>query len=42
MLQLKSAIDSLMLPHKVDLATYETIQSKDLEEHIDRVGIVLW
>ena len=42
MLQLKSAIDDLMLPHKVDLVLYETIQNKDLKEHIDRVGIVLW
>ena len=42
MLQLKSAIDDLMLPYKVDLVIYETIQNKDLKEHIDRVGIVLW
>ena len=42
MLQLKSAIDDLMLPHKVDLVIYETIQNKDLKEHIDRIGIVLW
>ena len=41
-LQLKSAIDELMLPYKVDLVIYETIQNKDLKEHIDRVGIVLW
>ena len=42
MLQLQSAIDELMLPYKVDLVIYETIQNKDLKEHIDRVGIVLW
>ena len=42
MLQLKSMIDDLMLPYKVDLVIYETIQNKDLKEHIDRVGIVLW
>ena len=42
MLQLKSAIDDLMLPYKVDLVIYETIQNKDLKEHIDRVGIVPW
>ena len=42
MLQLKSAIDDLMLPYKVDLVIYETIQNKDLKEHIDRIGIVLW
>ena len=42
MLHLKSAIDDLMLPYKVDLVIYETIQNKDLKEHIDRVGIVLW
>ena len=41
-LQLKSAIDELMLPYKVDLVIYETIQNKDLKGHIDRVGIVLW
>ena len=42
MLQLKSAIDDFMLPHKVDLVIYETIQNKDLKEHINWVGIVLW
>ena len=41
-LQRKSAIDELMLPYKVDLVIYETIQNKDLKGHIDRVGIVLW
>ena len=41
-LQRKSAIDELMLPYKVDLVIYETIQNKDLKEHIDRIGIVLW
>ena len=40
-LQLKSAIDELMLSYKVDLVIYETIQKKDLKEHIDRLGIVL-
>ena len=42
LLQLKSAIDDLMLSYKVDLVLYETIQNKDLREHIDRVGIALW
>jgi predicted nucleotidyltransferase len=42
LLQLKSAIDDLMLPYKVDLVIYETIQNKDLKEHIDQVGIALW
>ena len=30
-----------MLSYKVDLVIYETIQKKDLKEHIDRIGIVL-
>ena len=42
LLQLKSAIDDLMLPYKVDLVLYETIQNTDLKEHIDQVGIALW
>ena len=42
MMQLQSAIDEFMLPYKVDLVIYETIQNKDLKEHIDRIGIVLW
>ena len=42
MLQLKSAIDDSILPHKVDLVIYETVQNEDLIEHIDQVGIVLW
>ena len=42
MLQLKSAIDDLMLPYKVDLVIYEMIQNKDLKVHIDRIEIILW
>ena len=42
LLQLKSASDDLMLPYKVDLVLYETIQNNDMKKHIDRVGIDLW
>ena len=37
-LSLQGAIDDLMLPYKVDLVLFQDIESKDLLDHIARVG----
>ena len=42
LLQLEGLIDDLLLPWTVDLASYETIDSPSLREHIDRVGITIY
>ncbi|MBT6728059.1 MAG: nucleotidyltransferase domain-containing protein [Deltaproteobacteria bacterium] len=39
LMNLKTAIDELMLPYQVDLVVYETLENTDLKEHIDRAGI---
>ena len=41
LLQLKSELDDLMLPYKIDIVVYEDIQNRNLREHIDRVGLSL-
>ncbi|WP_319559813.1 nucleotidyltransferase domain-containing protein [Marispirochaeta sp.] len=38
LLQIKSQLDDLMLPYKIDVVVYEDIQNRNLREHIDRVG----
>lgn len=40
-LSLEVRIDDLLLPYKIDLACYESIENAALREHIDRVGLVL-
>ena len=42
LLHLEGLIDDLLLPWTVDLASYETIDSPSLREHIDRVGITIY
>lgn len=34
--------DETMLPYKFDVINYNTINNKDLTEHINRVGIVFY
>jgi hypothetical protein len=38
---LQTQLDDLMLPHEIDLVIFETIESKELIDHINRVGISL-
>ncbi len=35
-------LDDLLLAYKIDLSLYKNIRSKELREHIDRVGIVIF
>ncbi|MBC7399274.1 MAG: nucleotidyltransferase domain-containing protein [Mucilaginibacter sp.] len=35
-------LDDLLLPYKFDLSIYKHIANKELLDHIDRVGKILW
>ena len=37
--QVKSQLNEIMLPYKIDIVVYEDIQNRNLREHIDRVGL---
>ncbi len=39
LLKIEQVIDDLLLPYKVDLSLYSTIDNPDLQEHIQRVGV---
>ena len=38
---IENELDDLLLPYKIDLSLYHTIDNPDLIAHIDRVGIEL-
>ena len=40
--KIENDLDDLMLPYKIDLSIYHSIEDKNLLEHIDRVGIVFY
>lgn len=40
--ELKTKIDDLMIPYRVDIVMYEKLENRDLKEHIDRVGEVFY
>lgn len=42
LLKIQDEIDDLLLPYKVDLSLFHTIDNKDLIEHIQRVGLDLY
>ena len=37
--QIEMDYDNLNLPWKIDLVLYDSIENKDLKDHIDRVGV---
>ena len=41
-LDARIALDELLFPYKIDLIIYHRIKEKELKEHINRVGIVLY
>lgn len=41
-LQIENELDDLLLPYNIDLSVYHKIDNKDLTDHIDRVGIILY
>ena len=41
-MDLSVKIDDLLLPYKVDLSIFEHIENKDLVDHINRIGKVIF
>lgn len=39
---LNTEIDELNTPYLIDISIYNLLNSKDLEEHIDRVGMIFY
>jgi len=42
LLKVESELDELLLPYKIDLSIYSSIQNEQLIEHIDRVGKIFY
>ncbi len=42
LLTVMSAIENLQLLYRTDVLNYNTIQDKDVLDHIDRIGQTLW
>jgi predicted nucleotidyltransferase len=40
--ELHEALDELPTPYMFDVTHYETLRHKELKEHIDRVGVVIY
>ncbi len=40
--KIETELDDLLLPYKIDLSVLYKIENPDLEEHIERVGIVFY
>ena len=40
LVRIAAEIDDLLLPHTVDLSIFDTIENRELREHIERVGVV--
>lgn len=36
------ALDDLMLPYTIDLSVFDTLNHAELEEHIERVGVLFY
>lgn len=39
LLKIENELDDLLLPYKIDLSLFHTLENSDLVEHIQRVGI---
>jgi len=42
LMQIEDQIDDLLLPYTVDLNQYQQLSNRDLLDHIDRVGLVIY
>ena len=40
--KIENELDDLLLPYKFDISIYHQILNKELVEHIERVGKVIW
>jgi uncharacterized protein len=41
-LKISEALDELLLPYTIDLSIFAELQHENLEEHIQRVGVVFY
>jgi len=41
LMRMEQELDDLLLPYKIDLSLFYTIENQDLIDHINRVGITL-
>lgn len=39
LIEMETELDDLLLPYKIDLSLFHSIENKDLVDHINRVGI---
>lgn len=42
LLQIEGELDDLLLPYKIDLSIFDTIQNQDLIEHVKRAGKIFY
>ncbi len=42
LMRIENELDDLLLPYKIDLLQFDTIDSQDLARHIERVGRVFY
>lgn len=42
LLDIAEALDDLLLPYKIDISLFDTLEHDALREHIARVGVVLY
>lgn len=40
--KIENELDDLLLPYKFDISIYHKIKNKDLKEHIERVGKIIF
>jgi predicted nucleotidyltransferase len=41
LMRIEQELDDLLLPYKIDLSLFRTIENQDLIDHIERVGLIL-
>lgn len=42
LLRIETEIDDLLLPYNIDVSIFDKIENKELVEHINRVGVVIY
>lgn len=42
LLKIENELDNLLLPYKIDISIFHKIENRDLIEHINRIGVILY
>ena len=42
LLKIENELDDLLLPYKIDLSLFNTLENRELIEHIQRVGVAFY